>query len=445
MSSEQLTSLASTSPSACRPLTSRAHAAELDRSPVAPRHVGNLLQRTARRIVANHLEQISRDQLLLEEPGNTRRFGVSHVPELSGHLRIRSPAFFTRAVRHGALGVAESYLAGEWDSADLTEFFRVMLRNEQVLTRLKSWLTAAAGVGTRLQHALRSNSRYGSRRNIREHYDLGNEFFRLFLDDTMMYSAAVFPSPECDLRSASLHKLDLVCRTLELCPADHVIEIGTGWGGFAEHAATRFGCRVTTTTISDEQFQYARQRIADAGLSERVTVLRQDYRDLTGRYDKLVSIEMIEAVGRRYLPEFFRVCHQLLRPAGSMLIQAITMPEQRHARYAGSVDFIQKYIFPGGYLPSVTELQLCASCGTSLRLLNLRDFGLDYARTLSHWNARFHTQLDRVRQLGFSERFIRMWRYYLCYCEAAFLERATGVVQAVWATPGSPLMPDAGQ
>jgi cyclopropane-fatty-acyl-phospholipid synthase len=224
-----------------------------------------------------------------------------------------------------------------------------------------------------------------------------------------------------------------------LQPSDHVIEIGTGWGTFAMHAAGKYGCRVTTTTISDEQFRMATDRVQAVGLSDRVTILKKDYRDLEGRFDKLVSIEMIEAVGKKYLPGYFETCDRLLKDDGAMLIQAIILPEQRYAGYEEAVDFIQKYIFPGGFLPSISMMQKYVTQSTPLRMLALDDFGLHYARTLRLWNERFHERLDDVRALGFGERFIRMWRYYLCYCEAAFLERAIGLVQVLWAKPGSTL------
>lgn len=236
-----------------------------------------------------------------------------------------------------------------------------------------------------------------------------------------------------------MEKVDRACRQLQLKPTDDLVEIGTGWGTLAIHAASRYGCRVTTTTISDEQYRMSTQRVAAAGLQDRVTVLKRDYRDLTGSFDKLVSIEMIEAVGRRYLPGYFEKCSQLLKDDGAMLIQAIVLPEQRYAGYEESVDFIQKYIFPGGFLPSISMMQQFVTQKTPLRLLALDDFGMHYARTLRLWNERFHEQLDAVRALGFDERFIRMWRYYLCYCEAAFLERAIGLVQVLWAKPGSSL------
>jgi cyclopropane-fatty-acyl-phospholipid synthase len=339
-------------------------------------------------------------------------------------------------VTGGDLGAAESYLEGEWVSDDLTDLFRVLLRNETVLQTFRSPLTMLTRFISRLGHFRNRNSRDGSRRNIHEHYDLGNSFFSLFLDPTMMYSSALFSNEQASLEEASLEKVDRVCRNLQLSPEDHVLEIGTGWGTFAIYAAQKYGCRVTTTTISEEQFRMATQRVEEAGLTDRITILMKDYRDLEGQFDKLVSIEMIEAVGQQYLPEYFATCDRLLKDNGAMMIQAITMPEQRYERYRNSVDFIQKYIFPGGFLPSVSVMQECVATRTSLRMIELMDFGMHYARTLRLWNERFHERLDEVKALGFDDRFIRMWRYYLCYCEAAFLERAIGVCQVMWAKPG---------
>jgi cyclopropane-fatty-acyl-phospholipid synthase len=383
------------------------------------------------------LQHIETGQVVMEYGDRAERFGSLETAELMGHLKILSPKFFRRTMTGGALGSAESYLQGEWLSEDLTDLFRVLLQNEQALQRFRLPLFSVAGLLNRVAHFRNRNSRSGSRRNIHDHYDLGNAFFSLFLDPTMMYSSALFLTEQSSLEEASLEKVDRVCRTLQLKPSDHVIEIGSGWGTFAIHAATKYGCRVTTTTISDEQHRMVTQRILAAGLADQITVLKKDYRDLTGQYDKLVSIEMIEAVGKQYLPEYFATCDRLLNENGAMVIQAITMPEQRYARYKNSVDFIQKYIFPGGFLPSVSEMQNCVAKNSTLRMLGLHEFGLHYARTLRLWNERFHERLDEVKAQGFNDRFIRMWRYYLCYCEAAFLERAIGVVQVLWARPGS--------
>ncbi len=348
---------------------------------------------------------------------------------------VRSAQLYRRLLFDGALGAAESYLEGEWDSENLTDMFRVLLRNEHVLAGLSGPLAKFAALRHRWQHFGNRNSKAGSRRNIHAHYDLGNEFFSLFLDPTMMYSSAIFPDEQSTLEQGSIEKVDRVCRQLQLQPEDEVIEIGTGWGTFAIHAAANYGCRVTTTTISDEQYRMATMRVREAGLENRITLLKQDYRDLDGQYDKLVSIEMIEAVGRKFLDGYFRKCGSLLKEGGAMMIQAITLPEQRYEGYEDSVDFIQKYIFPGGFLPSIRMMQDCAAEQTDLRMLALDDFGMHYARTLRLWNEAFHERLEDVRAMGFDERFIRMWRYYLCYCEAAFLERATGLVQVMWGRP----------
>lgn len=400
---------------------------------------GSIGLRLCRKLAIGYLQRMTHGQLLLHEGADRVECGQQQADELSVHLQVRSPHFYRRSIVGGSIGAAESYIDGEWNCEQLTDFIRLMLRNEHVLHRVESVWSVAARFALRAQHWLNRNSRMGSRRNIREHYDLGNDFFSLFLDETMMYSSGLFASQQSTMRQASENKLDQVCRSLQLGPSDQVMEIGTGWGGFAIHAAERYGCHVTTTTISDEQYKMARQRVQDAGLSDRIVVLKQDYRDLRGRFDKLVSIEMIEAVGRRYLNGYLSRCAELLKPDGAMLLQAITMPEQRYTRYAKSVDFIQKYIFPGGFLPSVTELHRCAHSVSSLRLLNLFDFGMHYAETLRVWRQRFHENLNDVRALGFSEQFLRMWHYYLCYCEAAFRERATGVIQAVWAMPESQL------
>lgn len=398
-----------------------------------------LFERFCRGMLRRNLSQLKTGEVVLEHGARSERFGNLETTELMGHVRVLSPKFFRRMVTGGALGAAESYLQGEWISDDLTDLFRVLLQNEQVLQHFRPSLLRLSGFVDRIRHFRNRNSKDGSRRNIHEHYDLGNSFFKLFLDPTMMYSSALFPSEQSSLEEASIEKVDRVCRTLQLQPHHHVVEIGTGWGTFAIHAARHYGCRVTTTTISEEQFRMATERIAVEGLSDRITVLKKDYRDLEGKFDRLVSIEMIEAVGKEYLAGYFATCDRLLKDDGSMLIQAITMPEQRYARYKNSVDFIQRYIFPGGFLPSVSEMQSCVAKNTSLRMLELFDFGHHYARTLRLWNERFHERLDDVKTQGFSDRFIRMWRYYLCYCEAAFLERAIGVVQVMWAKPGSTL------
>jgi cyclopropane-fatty-acyl-phospholipid synthase len=282
---------------------------------------------------------------------------------------------------------------------------------------------------------LRRNTRHGSRRNIAAHYDLGNELFRLFLDDRLMYSSAIFASDDESLETASERKLRRICEKLDLRPEDHVVEIGTGWGGFAIYAAGRYGCRVTTTTISAEQHALASERIAAVGLADRVTVLLQDYRDLGGRYDKLVSIEMVEAIGHQYLETYLAKCAGLLKPDGLALIQAITIEDHRYRRALASVDFIKRHVFPGSFIPSVSAILAATPRVTDLRLINLEDIGPSYALTLRHWRKRFMREVDRVLRLGYDTRFVRLWQFYLCYCEGGFLERSIGNAQLLFARP----------
>ena len=279
------------------------------------------------------------------------------------------------------------------------------------------------------------NTRRTCRRNIAAHYDLSNDFFELFLDPTLMYSSAYFESPDMSLEEASRAKIRQICRRLKLRPEHHLLEIGTGWGGFTLDAVQEYGCSVTTTTISQAQFRKAEQRFEDAGISDRVRLLDTDYRDLSGGYDRIVSIEMVEAVGERFLDTYFRQLGRLLNPGGRCVIQAIVMPEDRYGSYRTGIDFIQKYIFPGGFLPSVAAIQESVGRTSRLRLESIEDLSADYARTLAEWRAGFFDRLEDVRALGFDDRFIRMWEYYLCYCEAAFREQAVRVVQIAWDQP----------
>eukprot|EP00913_Durusdinium_trenchii_P008880 g8346.t1 len=356
--------------------------------------------------------------------------------DLQSTLTVHHPRFYRRAVFGGSLGAAESYLDGDWSCDDLTALIRIFGRNLQLSDELDRGLPRIGKAIARIAHRFRANTRNGSRKNIQQHYDLSNDFFELFLDESMMYSCAYFEDAGVSLEAASTEKLERICRKLELSPRDHVVEIGTGWGGFAEYAAKNFGCRVTTTTISREQHEYARRRIAAAGLNDRVELLLEDYRDLTGRYDKLVSIEMIEAVGHEFLGTFFQKCGRLLHDDGLMLIQGITMSEQRYPQYLKSVDFIQRYIFPGGCLTTPKAMAEAAAGETDLRVTRMDDLSSHYAETLRRWRDRFFDRLDDVKALGFPERFVRMWNYYLCYCEAAFDERLTGLAQMVFAKPG---------
>lgn len=379
------------------------------------------------------LSKLQSGRLTLVDRSGAFEFGSSEPSVLAAQINVHRRRFYRAVCLGGGLGAAESYLRGDWDTADLTTTMRVLARNATVLSGIDSgaarWLQPLRVAA----NWWRRNTRAGSRRNISAHYDLSNEFFALMLDPTMTYSSGVFPHPEATLEEASIEKCDRACRKLKLTPRDHVVEIGTGWGGFAEHAATRYGCRVTTTTISDQQHDYAARRFHDAGLGDRVTLLRDDYRDLKGTYDKLVSIEMIEAVGEKFLPHFFAKCSQLLKPHGLMCLQAITIPDDRYDRYRKSVDFIQRYIFPGGFLPSMGAMEECVRRYTDLRLLHTEQLRTHYAATLAQWRHNFWQAIESVRKLGFDERFIRTWHYYLCYCEAGFRESQIGVSQLVWA------------
>lgn len=362
-------------------------------------------------------------------------FGQVGVSGLIGTITVHDPRFYHDAALGGALGAAEAYIRGYWDSVDLAAAMRVMARNSEALGGLEKGVSQLLRPIRCLGKCLRRNSRSGSKRNIAAHYDLSNEFFSLMLDPTMTYSSGVFPSPTSSLEEASTEKYDRICRKLQLKPQDHVLEIGTGWGGFAEHAARHYGCRVTTTTISSEQHDYAKKRFQKGSLKERITLLKEDYRDLQGKFDKLVSIEMIEAVGEKYLPGYFAKCSELLKPNGQMLLQAITIPDHRYKSYRKSVDFIQRYVFPGGFLPSMSKITDCLRRETDFRFLHAEDFGTHYARTLECWRLNFWDRNAQVQQLGFDDRFMRTWHYYLCYCEAAFQERQIGVSQILLSKP----------
>lgn len=388
------------------------------------------LDRLARRIVRERLAAIEKGEITIVEEGERETFGrkVEDFP-VAVEIRINSPAFYSDIAFGGSVGSGEAYIQGYWECTELESLVKILLRNRNVLDELDSGTALVKRPLQKLFHWLNRNTRRGSRRNIAAHYDLGNDFYRLWLDTQMMYSSAYFPSANASLEEAAVAKLDRVCRKLNLSEADRVIEIGTGWGGFAIHAASRYGCHVTTTTISEQQYQYARARVAALGLSDNITLLKNDYRDLEGKYDKLVSIEMIEAVGHQYLDTFFEKCASLLKPEGEMLIQAITIGDQRYDKARKTVDFIKRYVFPGGFLPSLTAMTNSMTRVTPLRAIAVEDIGPHYALTLKHWRERFFNKLAEVRKLGFSDEFIRLWEFYLCYCEGAFSERAIGTVQ----------------
>ncbi len=395
-----------------------------------------VLHRLAKRAVLHRLRGISSGSLVIHDHGETHQFGSLDRYALGATIFVNHPSFYRQVAFGGTIGAGEAYMAGDFECSNLTAAVQLLLRNRPVLDGMDERVTRFTAPVHKALHWLRRNTRGGSRRNIAAHYDRGNELFALFLDETMMYSSALFPRPDASLHEASLAKLDHICRKLGLTPQDHVLEIGTGWGGFAVHAAGYYGCRVTTTTISKQQYEYANQKISEAGLADRVTVLLKDYRDLTGTYDKLVSIEMIEAIGHQYLDTYFEKCSNLIKPAGMMLLQAITIADQRYEAAKRSVDFIQRYIFPGSFIPSVSAMTQAVARSSDMRLFHLEDIGLHYATTLKHWRERFRQNISRVRALGYTDPFIRMWEFYFCYCEGGFLERAIGDAQLLFTKPG---------
>ncbi|MEO1082893.1 MAG: cyclopropane-fatty-acyl-phospholipid synthase family protein [Acidobacteriota bacterium] len=399
-------------------------------------------RRFARRILLDKLSGLERGRLRLVDRDNTIVLGRAEpLPgEPVATVQVHDDRFWPKLLFGGSIGASEAYMAGLWTSDDLTEALRFFLVNRDAMDQLEGGAGRLLMPVHRVYQTLRANTRVGSRRNIGAHYDLSNEFFELFLDRHMMYSSAVFEDADGrdlgdDLEAAGEAKLERICRKAQLGPDDHVLEIGTGWGGFAAWAASRYGCRVTTTTISQQQFDAARARIKAAGLEGRVEVLLRDYRDLKGQYDKLVSIEMIEAVGYAHLEEYFRVCAERLKSAGRMVLQGITIADRYEAAYRRGVDFIQRYVFPGAELPSMSAIGAAAKKSGDLQVVHVEDIGPDYAKTLGIWRRRFFDQIEEVRRLGFSETFVRLWDFYLCYCEAGFLERTTGDVQVILSKP----------
>jgi cyclopropane-fatty-acyl-phospholipid synthase len=413
----------------------------------SPRHLAGTVKPSwldglAQRQVLARLEQLQHGKLQLEFAGQLYCFGEKNAAAestLSARISVLDPRFFSEIAFGGSIGAGEAYIQGYWHCDDLVALVRLLLRNRAVLQQMESGFASLTGPLQKLFHWVNRNTHEGARRNIAAHYDLGNDFFRLWLDESMMYSCAIFEQSQetlhGDLHSAQLRRLEHICQKLQLKSEDHVLEIGTGWGGFAIFAAKNYGCKVTTTTISREQFEWAEQAIEAAGLQHRITLLQEDFRDLRGSFDKLVSIEMIEAIGSDLYPDFFRICGELLQPGGLMLLQAITIADQNYAASQRSVDFIQRYIFPGACLPSCEIMNRTVVQETDLRLLDLEDIGLHYARTLHLWRDNFFSAIEQVRELGYPDAFVRMWDFYLCYCEGAFLERAISDLQLVYSKP----------
>ena len=390
----------------------------------------------ARAQVLGRLAALVDGHLSIRDGARTFDFG-QEGSAFSATVHVKDPAFYADVAFGGAVGAGESYMLGRWEASDLCAALRILNRNRAAMESLETGLARLAAPLRKVAHALRRNTRAGSRRNISAHYDLGNELFGLFLDPTLMYSCALFERAGMTLEEASVAKLEAICRKLELAPGARVLEIGSGWGGFAMHAAARHGCHVTTVTISPNQHRLAAERVRQAGLADRVDVLLADYRDLRGTYDRVVSIEMIEAIGHRQYPEFFRRAASLLARDGRMVLQSITIADRHYAAARDDVDFIKRYIFPGCCIPSVSALCGAMADASDLRLVHLDDIGPHYATTLRCWRERFLANADRVRALGYPETFVRMWEFYLAYCEAGFAERTLGDVQMVLTREGS--------
>ena len=396
------------------------------------------LETFARRALLSRLSRITNGEITLHDGDTQQRFGrVTAQCPLRVTVTVTNPRFYTDTAFGGSIGAGEAFMAGYWQIDNLPDLIRIFLCNRELLDGMDgrwAWFTIPI---QKFLHRLNRNTAKGSRRNISAHYDVGNEFFALFLDESLMYSSAIFPDSSMTLHEAQVARLDHICRKLELKSTDHLLEIGTGWGGFALHAATRYGCQVTTTTISQQQYHLACERVAAANLNDRITVLCEDYRDLTGQYDKLVSLEMIEAVGYQYFDAYFGACSRLLKPEGMMVLQAITIADQRYEAAKRSVDFIQRYIFPGSCIPSITAMSGSIARASDLRLFHLEDIGPHYVTTLKAWRDNLYRNRKKILRLGYSEEFFRMWEFYFCYCEGGFTERVISNVQMLLAKPGN--------
>ncbi|MEQ1580720.1 MAG: cyclopropane-fatty-acyl-phospholipid synthase family protein [Steroidobacteraceae bacterium] len=400
------------------------------------------LQNLGRSALLGQLGKLAIGSLTVVEAGRTHHFG-ERAPDaaLQATIEVLAPQFWADAAFGGTVGAGEAFIHGTWRCDNLTALIRIMVLNRDVMNGMERGLAWVTAPTRRILHWLNRNSRQGSQRNIAAHYDLGNDFFALFLDPTLAYSCGIFESEDSTLHEASLAKFDEICRKLDLKASDHLVEIGTGWGGLALHAAEKYGCRVTTTTISKEQYAHSVARVQAAGLEDRITLLLKDYRDLeppagSGGFDKLVSVEMIEAVGPQYLDTYFAKCASLLKPSGAMLLQAITIQDQFYEQALKSVDFIQRFIFPGSFIPSVTAITNSVTRATDMKVSHLRDIGPHYATTLRMWREAFFAHAAEIRALGLPDTFIRMWDFYFCYCEGGFAERQLGDVHMLLTKPG---------
>jgi len=389
-----------------------------------PRHIAGL-----RNVLVGILQKANHGHFLLREQGRVIAEVGHRDDPLQAEVNIIDARCYLRALLGGDTGAGEAYVDGWWTTPDITGLTRFFARNLDMMDhwgRRFGWALKPLSLFRKL---LRSNSHRQAKKNILAHYDLGNDLYHSFLDDRMQYSSAIYNNPEETLAAAQVNKLARICEQLQLSREDHLLEVGSGWGGLAIFAAQHFGCRVTSTTISDAQFHYARESIREAGLSDQVTILNQDYRNLEGQYDKIVSVEMIEAVGKKYLKGYFGKLNDLLKPSGLLMLQAITIADQRYNQYRRGEDFIQKHVFPGGFLPSMNLMTRLLSDHTQLVVRDVLDIGLDYARTLADWREKFWAQKAQLQDRGYDDRFCNLWTYYLGYCEGGFLERRISAVQ----------------
>jgi cyclopropane-fatty-acyl-phospholipid synthase len=385
------------------------------------------MSKLAKKLVIRKLSQLQAGQIILHDEQEQYAFG--QAAGLSASVQVVNSKFYTASLLHGSLGIAQSYIDGDWQTDNLTTLIRIVIQNEEAMRKLDSAFTKFPYLLVDLLAKIQKNTVGRARKYIHAHYDMGNEFFNTFLGDTLMYSCGIFETPEDTLECAQMRKINRIVEKLAPKPDEHILEIGTGWGTFAIYLAQNYGCRVTTTTISDEQYRFVEARILKLNLQDRITLLNQDYGKLQGKFDKIVSIEMIEAVGHQYFDAFFAQCDQLLKPGGLLMIQAIIINEQTYEQAKKHLDFIKKHIFPGSCLPSVHRMGQSIANHTNLQWLSLNDIGRNYTTTLLMWHERFMQNLEKIRQLGFSEEFIRLWQYYLCYCAAGFQEDYISDVQ----------------
>ena len=407
----------------------------IDTKPIELSKNSLILDKVARKIILGYFKEIKEGQITVKENSDHMVFGeVTPKFPVKATIEVQNSRMYMDIAAKGLNGSADAFIKGWWTCDNLTNLVRIFTRNRDTANKFESGIANLAIWALKLSHSCRRNNLKESLRNIHAHYDLGNEFFSTFLDDTRMYSCAIFTKPESSLHEASITKIDRICKKLNLSPADHLLEIGTGWGGFALYAAKNYGCRITSTTISQEQFIFSENLIKKNGLQDQVTILKKDFRELEGQFDKLVSIEMIEAIGHRLYKTFFQKCEQLLKPEGLLAIQAITITDNLFHESKDFIDFIKQYIFPGSCIPSISALCSAAS-SSDIKLFHLEDITPHYARTLKEWRTNFMQNKSRVKNLGFTNPFIRLWLFYLCYCEGGFIERQIGNVQMVFTKP----------